>query len=278
MIPSVRMKKTVWTAIALIAGLLLAIQPADAQKRAVRLMTYNVGAFGKELEDSAPMIARMIAELGAETVALNELDSCNRRHNINQMQHLADELNAVAAEAGRREAWRGRFGRAMAYVGGAYGCGIVTKARILDGFHIPLPKSDGDEPRVCVVIETRQYVFASCHLDYKGDQSRVEQARVLTEALQARYGKSRKPVFLAGDFNDEPASAVIRQMSRDWTLLSPLENTASAKNPKVCIDYIWVLHNGAKVAVTSSAVPTTFATGDVQVASDHLPVYVDVIF
>ena len=85
-------------------------------------------------------------------------------------------------------------------------------------------------------------------------------------------------MFLAGDFNDEPASAMIRQMSRDWTLLSPLEYSSSAKNPRACIDYIWVLHNGAKVAVTGSATPTEFATGDVKIASDHLPVYVDVIF
>lgn len=270
--------KRVLIAFALIAGLLIAMQPADAQKRSVRLMSYNVGAFGKEMDDSAPMIARMIGELGAETVALNELDSCNRRHNINQVQHLADELNAVAAGARRKETWSGRFGRAMAYVGGAYGCGVVTRTRIVDGFHIPLPISDGDEPRVCVVVETRHYVFASCHLDYKGDESRLEQARVLTEVLQERYGKSRKPVFLAGDFNDEPCSAVIRQMSRDWTLLSPLEYTSSAKHPKACIDYIWVLHNGVEVAVIDSAVPTTFATGDVQIASDHLPVYVEVVF
>ena len=272
------MKHLSFLLIVLAAGLLVAGPSAEARKRPVRLMSYNVGAFWKEIDDSAPMIARMIEELGAETVALNELDRCNRRHNINQMQHLADELNDVAAGAKRKETWQGRFGRAMAYLGGAYGCGVVTKARIVDGFHIPLPKSDGDEPRVCVVVETRDYVFASCHLDYKGDQSRLEQARVLTEALQARYGKIRKPVFLAGDFNDEPGSAVIRQMSRDWTLLSPLEYTSSAKHPKACIDYIWVLHNGVEVAVIDSAVPTTFATGDVEIASDHLPVYIEVVF
>ena len=271
------MKHVYYLLIALLA-VLVACSSEQARKRPVRLMTYNVGAFSKELDDSAPMIARMIMELDAEIVAINELDSCNQRHDINQVQHLADELNAVAAGAKPKEIWHGRFGRAMAYVGGAYGCGVVTKARIVDGFHIPLPKSDGDEPRVCVVVETRDYVFASCHLDYKGDESRLEQARVLTEALQARYGKSRKPVFLAGDFNDEPGSAVIRQMSRDWTLLSPLEYTSSARHPEACIDYIWVLHNGAAVAVTGGAVPTAFVTGDVTIASDHLPVYVDVIF
>ena len=109
-------------------ALILSLQIADAQRRSVRLMTYNVGAFGKELEDSAPMIARMIGELGAETVSLNELDSCNRRHNIDQAQHLADELNAVAAAANHRQSWKGQFGRAMAYADGAYGCGMQASA------------------------------------------------------------------------------------------------------------------------------------------------------
>ena len=270
--------KRILVFVTLFAGLLSAPQIADAQRRSVRLMTYNVGAFGKELEDSAPMIARMIGELGAETVSLNELDSCNRRHNIDQAQHLADELNAVAAAANHRQSWKGQFGRAMAYADGAYGCGIVTKARIVDGFYIPLPKGAGSEPRVCVVIETPRYVYAACHLDHIGEEARLEQARVMTETLQARYGDSRKPVFLAGDFNDTPDSALIRQMSHDWTLLTPLDDSYSAKNPHVCIDYIFVLHNGARVAVTGNAVARDFDTGDVLVASDHLPVYIDVVF
>ena len=254
--------------------LLFAAQaPAEAQK--IRLMTYNVGAFGKELDDSAPMIARMIAEVGAETVALNELDSCNRRHDINQAQHLADELNALTG--GRKPRWKGRFGRAMAYAGGAYGNGIVTRAKILDHFNIPLPQEEGSEPRVCVVIETPRYVFAACHLDHIGKEARLVQARTITEALQARYGNSRKPVFLAGDFNDTPDSPVIRQMSHSWTLLSPLGDSYSAKDPHLCIDYIFLLHNRAAVRISGGAIQTQFQSGDVTVASDHLPLYIEAV-
>jgi endonuclease/exonuclease/phosphatase family metal-dependent hydrolase len=166
----------------------------------------------------------------------------------------------------------------MAYAGGAYGCGIVSRERIRDYFYIALPKGEGSEPRVCVVIETRRYVYAACHLDHIGEAARLEQARVLTAELQRRYGNGRKPVFLAGDFNDTPDSALLRQLSRDWTLLSPLEYSYSAKQPHVCIDYIFVLHGGPKVSVSASGVPTSFAYGDVETASDHLPLFVDVVF
>lgn len=237
-------------------------------------MTYNVGAFGKEMDDSAPMVARMIAEIGAETVALNELDSCNRRHGIDQAQHLADALNALVAEGQPR--WSGWFGRAMAYAGGAYGNGIVTRAPVLDHFNIPLPREEGSEPRGCVVVETRHYVFAACHLDHIGKEARLVQARVLTEALQQRYGTGGKPVFLAGDFNDTPDSPLLRQLQRDWTRLSPLENSYPAKDPHSCIDYIFLLNNHASIRSVSGGAVTQFESGDVTVASDHLPLYTEI--
>ena len=85
-------------------------------------------------------------------------------------------------------------------------------------------------------------------------------------------------MFLAGDFNDTPDSPVIRQMSHDWTLLSPLGDSYSAQKPHTCIDYIFLLHNRASVRVTDGAIVTQFATGDVTVASDHLPVFIEVVF
>ena len=270
------MKKLCFLAI---VALLLSGCAGGKSGTAVRLMTYNVGAFGKEMDDSAPMIASMILELRAETVALNELDSCNRRHNVNQVEHLAACLNEAS---GTRNGWSGRFGRAMAYAGGAYGNGIVTKEKILDHFNIALPKEEGSEPRVCVVIETPRYVYAACHLDHIGDTARVVQAGVITAELQRRYGRSRKPVFLAGDFNDTPDSPVIQQLSRDWSRLSPLVNSYSAIDPHVCIDYIFLLNNlhpSIRVLRSEDGDLTRWITsGDVKLASDHLPVFVDVTF
>ena len=51
---------------------------------------------------------------------------------------------------------------------------------------------------------------------------------------------------------------------------------SSAEHPHECIDFILVLKNGPKIKVIGSEVPVEFAGGEVAVASDHLPIFVDV--
>lgn len=231
-----------------------------------KVMTYNVGAFGKYSEDSAPEVAAMIKEIGPRAVALNELDSCNSRHGVFQAEHLAECLGG----------WEYSFGRAMPYAGGAYGNGVVARDRIIKSFTIALPKGDGSEPRSCAVIETPRYVLASVHLDHISGAARVRQAGILNERLVSEYGNSSKPVFLCGDFNDSPGSETLGVLTENWELLSDTSNSYSSLDPHICIDYILVLRNGARVKPLKSEVKEKFRSGDVRHASDHLPVYVKV--
>ena len=235
-------------------------------RRVTRIVQYNVGVFSKEIENSIPMVADMMREIGADAMSLNELDSCNTRHPNNQLADFAEAMGG----------WNYNFSRAMSYRDGAYGVGIAVPVEILDSFTIPLPKGDGSEPRACSVVETKKYVLASTHLDYVDEPSMVVQARTINEELAEKYSKTKKPVFLAGDMNSIPSSRVLSELKRKWDVLSCIKNTYSATNPHECIDFILALQNGAKYKVVGSDVPVYFNVGDVGVASDHLPVFVDV--
>lgn len=235
-------------------------------KGVTRIVQYNVGVFSKEIENSIPMVAAMMREIGADALSLNELDSCNTRHPNNQIVDLA------AAMGG----WENRFGRAMPYREGAYGVGVAVPEEIIESFNIPLPKGNGLEPRACMVVETPGYVLASTHLDYRDEPSIVVQAATINETVAAKYSDSKKPVFLAGDMNSTPTSAVLKELEKEWEVISCRKNTFSAENPHECIDFILVLKNRAKVKVVGSEVPVEFAGGEVAVASDHLPIFVDV--
>lgn len=233
------------------------------------LMSYNVGAFSKYKDNSIPDVARIIQAIGAESVALQELDSCTRRTGGKyQLRMLSEELGS---------GWNYDFARAMEYGGGAYGIGIVTRQQIQRQFSIALPKGEGIEPRVCDVIEAKKYVFASTHLNYSPMSNIVDQVKALTAAIVKEYGRSGKPVFVAGDFNATDDQEAIREMLKDWTLLSSPDSSFPEKKGGRRIDYIFQLNNKAKkVEVVRTAVVDNLEGIDVMKASDHLPVFVEV--
>lgn len=236
-----------------------------------RLVSYNVGAFSKYMSEgtgSTEMIAKMLLEAGADVAGLNECDSCNTRHDTNQVANLAAELGG----------WQWWFGRAMPYKGGAYGNGIVVPAEetVVDRYTVPLSKGSGSEPRSIAVIETVRYVVGAAHLDHKSAEAQLEQVAQVNE-WAARYAACKKPVFFMGDMNAKPESETIAALMEQWDLLSATDQpTYSSTNPRSCIDYIFHYKDSAPVKLCGSGVMTEFRDGDVTKASDHLPIYVDV--
>ena len=235
----------------------------------VRIMSYNVGAFSKFLSNSTEMVAAMILEAEADVVGLNELDSCNTRHNVNQVKALAAALGG----------WKWTFGRAMPYREGTYGNGVVVPKNtdIIDSYTVALPKGTGSEPRSIAVVETPDYILGAAHLDHTSEESVLGQIEVVNAWGQTFKGSS-KPVFFCGDMNSKPGSAAINSILTKWEMLSSTENSAPSNAPTSCIDFIFRYKDAASVRVTGTHTMTRFHNVDVTKASDHLPVYADVVF
>jgi endonuclease/exonuclease/phosphatase family metal-dependent hydrolase len=242
--------------------LLLGLLSCESPRHTMTLMTYNVGAFSKYMDNSTEGVAKLILDNGATIVALNELDSCNRRHDTYQLADLAAQLGD----------WSYQFASAFPYAGGGYGNGVVTSRHIHDGYSLLLPKDDGSEQRSVAVVETADCVFASVHLDHKGQTAPLEQMRVVNEWFTTRYAGYSKPVFLCGDFNVTPDSDVIELAERCWAQLSGVDYTHSTTRPRHCIDYVFALKVAAPVQVLESVVLTE-GTAEL---SDHFPVKVTV--
>lgn len=236
---------------------------------ATRIVSYNVGVFGKYTDNSSKMVSDMMKEIKADVMVLNEIDRNNERHSYDQLAEFAGYMG-----------WKYIYAPAMPYKGGEYGNGLVYSGaeRLLDSFTIPLKKKSGSEDRVCVVAEFVDFVLAGTHLDVGSEEDRINGARTITKELRARYANAGKPVFLCGDMNARPESEVIRTLEEDWIRISSLGNSHSSADPNKCIDYIFALDGTGGYKVTSSGVLTEFKTGDVKEASDHLPIYADVKF
>ena len=216
----------------------------------LKVMSYNVRhCAGMDLVVDYDRTAAVIAEQQPDVVALQELDSMTGRSGRhNQLGELASRTQYYPV-----------FGSAIDYDGGKYGVGILTREQPVSTKRIPLP---GEEPRVLLVVELKDYVLACTHLDLEED-SRLASVALIVEEAQ----RWQKPFILAGDWNDAPNSQLLQEMTQYFTVNSGNQATYPADEPQECIDYIATFKERPAVTLEYSVI-------DEPEASDHRPLVV----
>lgn len=232
--------------------ILLGFALVSCKQKPLLVMSYNVRhCAGMDLVVNYDRTAAVISRQQPDVVALQEIDSMTGRSGHH------DQLGELAS----RTQYHPVFGSAIDYDGGKYGVGILTREKPLSWKRIPLP---GEEPRVLLVVELRDYVMACTHLDLEEDQ-RLASVPLIVEEAQ----RWKKPFILAGDWNDGPDSELLQAMSQFFTVLSCTEPTYPADEPNECIDYIAFFNSHLVKALESCVI-------DEPEASDHRPIMVKI--
>lgn len=236
----------------LVAGLLFA--PLSLMAKEMTILSYNVkNGSGMDKKKDYDRTAKVIRDRRPDVVALQELDNKTSRSGGKD----------VLAEIARRVGMKGTYAKSINFGGGEYGIGLLSKVEPLSVKRIPLPGRE--EARVMLVAEFDKYLFAVVHLSLtqKDRESSVETITKLA-------AESKKPFFIAGDFNAEPDSPEMVKMKEKFTLLSDDSwKTCPADKPTERIDYIWVY----KASLPECKVVKKTLV-DEPVASDHLPIEV----
>lgn len=231
----------------------LFILPTHAQNT-LRLMTYNIrNANGMDDVRSFQRIANVINNASPDVVAVQEVDS---------MTHRSGQ-KYVLGEIAERTQMHAYFAPAIDYDGGKYGVGLLTKQAPIRLQTMPLPGRE--EARTLILAEFEDYIYCCTHLSLT-EEDRMKSLKV----LKSFADESKKPFFLAGDMNAEPESAFIKELQKEYQVISnPKQPTFPAPEPKETIDYIATLkQNAAGFAVISARVLNE------PVASDHRPLLV----
>ncbi len=254
-------------------------------KGTFRIMSYNVGAMHKfipELKDNVNMIAAMIRETQPDIVGLNELDSCNQRHNVNEVALLTEAVGK----------WKWYFGKALDYMGGSYGNGIIVpeKTKVLNQYshcypNPTLAEEKHHETRSVIVVETDRYVLLATHLgggsyplpDGTRGNYMLLQIEDLNRLALEKYKGSKIPVFFCGDMNATPGSEAIQALEQYWEVISNSEEMTTVNSHRT-IDFIFHLKDSAPVEVVGAHTLLKYYNGDSEKASDHFPIYADVKF
>lgn len=225
--------------------LILSLKPVQ-----VKIMCYNVQhCVGMDTILDYDRTANVIIKNQPDVVALQELDSMTGRSGRKyQLGELANRTNYYPI-----------FGKAIDYDGGGYGVGMLVKEKPLNTKKIPLP---GEEPRVLLIVELENYVIACTHLDLE-EEARLASIPLIIEEAQ----RWQKPFILAGDWNDNPNSQVLKELKKYFTINSGNDFTFPADEPNECIDYVATFNN-CQVKTLESVVI------DEPEASDHRPLLV----
>lgn len=227
---------------------------AQAQNT-LKLMSYNIkNANGMDNVCNFQRIANVINNASPDVVAIQEVDSMTNR----------SRQKYVLGEIAERTQMHGYFAPAIDYDGGKYGIGLLTKQVPLRLQSLPLPGRE--EARTLILAEFTDYIYCCTHM------SLTEEDRMKSlELVKAFTSSSTKPLFLAGDMNAEPESGFIKELQKDFQILSnPKQHTFPAPDPKETIDYIAMLKQNAKgFAVISAKVINE------PMASDHRPILVE---
>lgn len=239
----------------------ICVSCADPPKE-VRILSYNVHACSPKGSTVAcyDAIAECIKESGANIVALQELDSRNKRHPEDQIKELAFRCGMEA-----------HFTKSISFLGGDYGIGMLSKERPIAIDELKLP---GKEPRSMLSMEFEEAIYIVTHLCLL-KENQIKSMKLIGDYADSIVAKG-KPIFIAGDFNVEIDNCAFAELfHRDWIVVSGPEPTFPSDAPQSKIDYI-MMHRKTSdgIKIVQNGIYRS-SKRDMAGLSDHLPIFVD---
>ncbi|MBB2673759.1 UNVERIFIED_ORG: endonuclease/exonuclease/phosphatase family metal-dependent hydrolase [Rhizobium esperanzae] len=238
--------------------------------KSIKLLTYNVhSCIGNDRKLDPGRIASVIAEAGADIIALQEVDVLRRRTGGVDQAHLIASLLKMQAH----------FHPALSVAEEQYGDAIITALPTAAVKAGPLP-SIGEQRgalSVEVLVGDRKLLVVNTHLGLRG-RDRIRQMTTLLNSGWLRGTKDEPlPCILCGDFNAIPSSATYRLATRSLkdALLggkAAPRATFPSRYPLMRLDHIFVTDD---LVVKRATVLQNRLT---RVASDHLPLFAEISF
>lgn len=243
----------------------------QAKIRAVRVMSFNIHhARGTDDVVDLQRVAAVIEDSGARIVGLQEVD----RH-LSERSDFVDQATFLARRLDMQLVYGANLDLDPLQPGAPrrqYGTAILSDYPIRAWRNFLLPRTGINEQRGLLKARLNiggdRVLVYNTHLQHNSQAERLAQI----DAIRGIIGTPEPPVVLVGDLNATPNSPEISAMTeglRDAWVEAGVGNgyTAPAQNPMARIDYVMMSDD---VVARSAAVIRSNA-------SDHLPVYADLV-
>lgn len=245
-------------------------EPSPAPAAQLRLATYNIhqgmGKFDKKFKYAIREQLDYLEWEKLDVFGLNEVNWHIERSG------MADAPADIAALTGRYV----EYAAARSVGKGNYGNAVVSKEKPISTLRVDLPRGNGQKGLKCslMLCEFKDFWFGSTHLEVRSAITNQFKSVEILRKVVAEKSKM-KPVFLSGDWNNEPDSITLAKMGEFMTILNdPKERTYNGfsekpKDDEHCIDYIAVDNAHAHLFTVAER-----RVKGSSFASDHNPVFV----
>ncbi|HEX6112939.1 MAG TPA: endonuclease/exonuclease/phosphatase family protein [Geminicoccaceae bacterium] len=230
--------------------------------RTLRVASYNVhGCRGLDGRRDVARIVRILREIDADVVGLQEVESRHGRSDIDQAEEFAAALGMTCIE-----------GPLLHHVQrGWYGNALLTRLEVMAVRRV-LFDSHGGEARGAIVCDLRSddgtcWRVMTTHLDLHSRHRRRQFETLLDELVPT----TRPPTVLMGDFNEWwPHSRALAALRRHAEL-PPAPRTFPSWLPVLPLDRIALSACRLRGGISRHLTPLT------RRASDHLPIFADLM-
>lgn len=207
-----------------------------AEPLRLRILSYNIhhGA-GVDGKLDLPRIAGVIRGAEPDLVALQEVDRIvERSGRVDQPAELAKLLDMHVA-----------FGANIRLQGGQYGNAVLSKFPLVRHENRLLPNVDRGEQRGLLDADVGlpggrgELRFLVTHFDHRPDDR--ERRASVEQVNRLAMLQPDRPTILAGDLNDGPSSAVLRELDTRWRRTNDEPRpTVPVDRPVQQIDFVLV--------------------------------------
>jgi endonuclease/exonuclease/phosphatase family metal-dependent hydrolase len=228
--------------------------------RIVRVATYNVhGCRGRDRRRDVARVARVLHDIDADIIGLQEVESRHGRSEVDQAERLAAALGMAYVEGPLLRAEQGWYGNALLT---RFEVRAVRRVRF---------EEFGREARGAVICDLvagdLTWRVMTTHLDLHSRHRRRQFEALLDELVPA----ARQPTVLLGDFNEWwPSSRALAALRRHTDLPAAPPSFPSWL-PILRLDRVALSACRLKGEVCRHLTPLS------RRASDHLPIFADVV-
>jgi endonuclease/exonuclease/phosphatase family metal-dependent hydrolase len=230
--------------------------------RIVRVASYNVhGCRGWDGRCDVSRIVRILREIDADVVGLQEVESRHGRSDIDQAEEFAAALGMTCIE-----------GPLLHHVQrGWYGNALLTRLEVKAVRRVLFDRHGG-EARGAIVCDLRAgdgtcWRVMTTHLDLHSRHRRRQFETLLDELVPT----ARQPTVLMGDFNEWSTRSRALTALRRHAELPPAPRTFPSCLPVLHLDRIALSACRLRGTIRRHLTPLT------RRASDHLPIFADLV-